>query len=85
MDLDPLTTQTMIYGILLTAGVGFVLGLAPLIVGFVKHKKKYGFIGFIASILGGALLGLLLAVPVAAVFTWLIVRVPKTAAPADDA
>jgi hypothetical protein len=64
------------------AALGFIVGLIPLIAGLVKRNIKYGLIGFVGSIIGGALLGLLLAVPVAAIFTWLIVRSPK---PSDTA
>jgi hypothetical protein len=43
---------------------------------------KLGILGLIASTVGGALLGLLLAVPFAAIFMWLIIRKPSTAAAA---
>ena len=86
MDLTRMTMQeALIYGAILNAGIGFVLGLVPLIVGFMKRKRKLGFFGFVGSILGGAILGLLLAVPVAAIFTWLIVRPAKPVAASNDA
>ena len=64
--------------VMYAAIIGFIVGLVPLIAGFVKRNVKYGFAGFAGSIVGGALLGLILAVPVAVIFTWLIVRGPKT-------
>lgn len=74
MDPSQLTfTQWVLVG----AGLGLVVGLAPLIAGFIKGNLKIGALGFVASIVAGAVLGLLLAVPVAAVFTWLAVRKPK--------
>ena len=69
--------EIMIYGSLINAGIGLVFGLVPLIIGFAKRNIKYGVIGFVGSIVGGALLGLLLAIPVAAIFTWLIVKGPR--------
>ena len=67
--------------ILLGGSLGLVVGLVPLIAGFVKKNTRFALLGFACSIVGGAILGLLLAVPVAAVFTWLILRKPK--APAE--
>ena len=78
--MDPTTMSSreiMIYASLINAGIGLVFGLVPLISGFVKRNVKYGVIGFLGSIVGGALLGLLLAIPVAAIFTWLIVKRPR--------
>lgn len=71
------------YGALINAAIGLVLGLIPLITGVVKRNVKYGVIGFLGSIVGGAILGIFLAVPVAALFTWLIIRGPKTPAAPD--
>lgn len=74
--MDP-SQMTFMNWVLLGAGLGLVVGLAPLISGFVKSNVKTGALGFVASIAAGAILGLLLAIPVAAVFTWLIFRKPK--------
>ena len=63
----------------LGAGLGFIVGLVPLILGFVKKNLKYGAIGFILSIIGGTLLGIFLALPAALIFSWLILRKPKPA------
>ena len=75
--MDPTTMSTqdaIMYAAIINAGIGFVLGLIPLIAGIMKRSFKYGFIGFIGSILGGAILGVILAIPIAAIFTWLAVR-----------
>ncbi len=80
MDPSTLTPQqVLIYGILLNVGIGLVLGLVPLILGFVKSNVKYGFYGFLASIAGGAILGVFLSIPAVVFFSWLIVRGPKNA------
>ncbi len=75
-----------LYALLLNVGLGALFGLIPLVVGIIKHQRKYAFWGLILSIVGGAILGLALAIPVAAVMTWIIItRSGKTdeASPAD--
>lgn len=73
------TQEALLYGMLITGAIGFAVGLVPLAVGVWKKKIKLGVLGLLASTVGGALLGLLLAVPAAAIFVWLIVRQPKGA------
>lgn len=78
MDTTTITPQqAVMYAALLNAGIGFVLGLIPLIAGFVKGNVKMGLAGLAASTLGGAILGILLSIPAAAFFTYLIVRGQK--------
>jgi len=77
-DIRLTSREAYIYGTLVTAGVGFVIGLIPLVVGVVKKKLKLGVLGLVASTVGGALLGLILALPFAAIFVWLIVKQPST-------
>ena len=80
-----LTTQeAFLYGMLFTAAVGFAVGLVPLVFGIWKKKVGLGFLGLIASTIGGAILGLLLAIPAAAVFIWRIMKVSKTDSAAND-
>ncbi len=81
--MDP-TSMTTGQRILFGAGVGLVVGLVPLICGIVKGKAKLGIVGFAASIVGGSIFALLLAAPVSAVFTWLILRKPQTRAEYSD-
>lgn len=64
--------------------VGFLLGLIPLVLGFIKKERSYGVFGFLGSLIGGAILGIFLSVPVAAIFTWLILRKPKSTASANE-
>lgn len=61
------------YGALAGALLGSILGLLPLILGIVKGKAKLGIIGWITSILGGAIFILFSVIPVA-VFTWMILK-----------
>jgi len=68
------TSEAFLYAALLNAGIGFVLGLVPLIVGIVKKRVKTGVIGLLAATLGGALLGVIISIPAMAIFTWLIMR-----------
>ena len=60
------------------AALGFLLGLIPLVLGLIKKERKYAMFGFLGSLIGGALLGIFLSIPVTAIFTWLILRKPKT-------
>ncbi len=66
------------YGIaMIGAALGFLLGLIPLILGLIKKERKYAMFGFLGSLIGGALLGIFLSIPIASIFTWLILRKPK--------
>lgn len=64
--------DVMIYALLVNAGIGFALGLVPLIIGFVKGKRRLGILGLVVSVIGGAVLGILLSIPSVIIFTWLI-------------
>lgn len=63
--------------IVLSGALGLMLGLVPLFTGILKKNIKFGIFGLLASTVGGAVLGLILALPVAAIFTWLIIRDSK--------
>ena len=54
--------------------LGLLFGIFPLIVGLKNNNKKYAYSGFIASIIGVFLLSVLLAFPVAVIFTFLALR-----------
>lgn len=60
---------------LIGMGVGFVLGLIPLILGIAKGKKKLALWGFVASVGAGAVWSVL-SLLTAIVFIWLILRNP---------
>lgn len=68
------STEAILYIVLINIGLGLLLGLIPLIAGFVKNNRKFGLFGLFGSIIGGAVLGVVLSLPVAAVFTWLIFK-----------
>jgi len=70
--------------VLIGVGVGVVLGLIPLILGFVKNKRNLGIYGFIASIVGGALSSILSLI-IVIVFVWLIVKKPIVKEPTEVA
>lgn len=78
------TQEAILYIALINAGIGFVLGLIPLIFGIVKGKTRYGIFGLLAATAGGAILGLFLSIPAVAIFIWLIVRGQKSAATAAE-
>ena len=53
---------------------GTLCGLAPLIYGIVKQRVLLGVAGLAACVVAGAILGILLAIPVAGLFVYLIYR-----------
>jgi hypothetical protein len=57
--------------------VGAVCGLVPLIYGLVRGQTGLAGGGFAACIAGGVVLGVILAVPLAALFTWLVWRASR--------
>jgi hypothetical protein len=69
-----LTGNEALLYFLIPAGIGFLLGLVPLVAGLMKGKQRLGVWGLITSTVGGALLGVILSIPAMAIFTWLIVR-----------
>ncbi|MEJ7848298.1 MAG: hypothetical protein WKF92_09440 [Pyrinomonadaceae bacterium] len=66
--------EAFFWGIIINTGIGFVLGLIPLIIGIVKRNFKYGIFGHVAATVGGAVLGIFLSVPAVIIFTWLILK-----------
>jgi hypothetical protein len=62
--------------LIIGAVIGFIFGLAPLILGLRKQNRKFAFLGFVLTVLAGIFFSLLGALPVAAVFTWLILKKP---------
>jgi len=68
------SSQAYLTGALIGAGIGFLLGLIPLVTGIVNKKVKLGLIGLTVATLGGAVLGVIISIPAMAIFTWLILR-----------
>jgi hypothetical protein len=71
------TTEAVLYITIFNIGLGILLGAIPLVLGFLRKERSYAVFGFLGSIIGGAILGLFLSIPVAAIFTWLILRKQK--------
>ena len=65
-------------GIVLGTLAGILVGIIPLVVGARKENFNLGIAGFFATALSGAILGLILALPIGGVFTWLACRKPQT-------
>ncbi|HEY2866582.1 MAG TPA: hypothetical protein VGJ02_05780 [Pyrinomonadaceae bacterium] len=78
-------TDLMIYFSIANAVLGLLFGLFPLVVGLKMGNVKYGVIGLIASIIGGLLLSVILAVPIALAFTLLALRSQAAIAAGDPA
>lgn len=68
------TLQSYQAGLLIGAIMGFIIGLIPLILGLIKKKRKYAMFGFLGSFIGNAIMGIILSIPIAGIFTWLILR-----------
>ena len=56
---------------------GLITGAIPAILGVVKNKIGLAVGGFFACLVSALVLGLILAIPVCAIFSWLILRTPK--------
>ncbi len=54
--------------------VGMICGVIPLFFSTGRNRLQLGFGGLLVCVIGGLLLGLLLAIPAAVVFLWLIFR-----------
>ena len=63
------STIALLIGSLLA---GSFCGLAPLITGFIRKHTALGFVGFICCLVGGFILGIILALPAAVIFTLII-------------
>jgi hypothetical protein len=74
-------TTTLVAAII----AGAVCGLVPLIYGLNKGQTGLAVGGFFACLAGGLILGLILAIPLAVLFAWLIHRKDKARAVATGA
>lgn len=82
---DPIqlsTPQAVIYFALINAGIGFVLGLIPLLLGYFYKQLRTGIIGILVATIGGSIVGIFASIPAAIIFTWLVVRKSKPGGPA---
>ncbi|MEO8647748.1 MAG: hypothetical protein ABI539_01140 [Acidobacteriota bacterium] len=62
------------YIVAVNAAFGVLFGSFPLVAGVLAGNRKYGIFGFVASVIGGAVLGVLISFPAAIIFLWLILR-----------
>lgn len=79
---DPIklsTPQAVIYAAIINAGIGFFLGLIPLLLGYFYKQLKTGVIGIVVATIGGSLVGIFASIPAAIIFTWLVIRRSKPA------
>ena len=53
---------------------GAIIGAIPAICGAIKGKIQLSIIGFFACLVSSLILGMILAIPVCAVFLWLIFK-----------
>lgn len=57
--------------------VGMICGAVPLFIGASKNQIGLGITAFISCTVSGVVLGMLLAIPMSAVFVWLINNASK--------
>ena len=69
--------EAVVFGLLIGSVVGALCGLVPLIFGVVRSQIPLAIGGFFACVACGAILGLLLAIPIAGLFVYLIVRASR--------
>lgn len=63
---------------------GAIIGAIPAICGAIKGKINLAIIGFFACLVASFILGLILAVPVCAIFLWLIFKKDNTQGNSDN-
>jgi hypothetical protein len=66
--------EAILYLAIWNAVLGLLFGVFPLFMGLRFKNRKYGVFGFVGSIIGGSIAGVVLSFPVAFIFTWLILR-----------
>ena len=76
--------EVLVYFALINIVLGLLFGSFPLIAGLKMKNRNYAVYGFVGSVIGGAILGVLLSYPIAIIFTWLILRKPAETIEAID-
>lgn len=71
------TNELAAYVVAINIVLGILFGSFPLIIGLKMHNRSYALYGFISSVIGGAILGVILSYPISFIFAWLIMRNPK--------
>ena len=62
----------VLFGFICGIVEGLLLGLIPLVSGMKKNQVGLAIGGFFSCIVAGAILGLILGIPMAAIFWWII-------------
>jgi MFS family permease len=75
--------EFLFYAVLIGSAVGALFGLAPLILGIRRGRRRLGLYGFVLSIVGGAIAPLI-SIVVSSVFLWLIVKASRTGRASND-
>lgn len=70
--------EAIIYLSVANTVLGILFGSFPLLAGLKLKNGKYGAFGFVGSVLGGVLAGIILSFPIAFIFSWLILRKSAT-------
>jgi len=65
-------------GLVFGALAGILIGLWPLLKGLKANQQILAISGFFASIISGAILGLILCIPIAWIFAWQIKKKSTT-------
>lgn len=78
-DFEITPTQLILFNV----GLGFVIGLIPLVLGLVKKRMKLGILAVVVCTVAGLILGIYLALPAAAVFVYLIFKKASAGAVID--
>jgi len=80
-QMDPELGSAIAFGAVVGLIAGAVCGLLPLIVGLTRKQVGLGVGGFVSCVIAGAVLGLLLAAPVAVIFTVIMFAVKRSPTP----
>lgn len=54
--------------------IGMICGIVPATIGAIREKLELGMLGFITSVVSAVILGYYLAIPVALLFTFFIMK-----------
>ena len=72
--------EMAVYLTIINIVLGLLFGSFPLILGLRAKNHRFAVYGFIGSLIGGAILGVFLAYPIAIIFTRLILKNPAPTA-----
>jgi hypothetical protein len=76
--------DSIISGFVLGTLAGILVGLWPLLKGLKSNQETLAMAGFFASIISGAILGLVLCIPIAWIFAWQIKKKSAISTPENN-